>query len=97
MSESRIHKCDYQSENVDVVCTDMFDENKPEWVLMVTRLADEADVEENHYLDSVGDIIWQTVVSINNCPFCGIVLSAVLPANIRLRHVDSSGWHNKVS
>jgi len=45
----------------------------------------------------VGDIIWQTVVSINNCPFCGVVLSAVLPANIRLRHVDSSGWHNKVS
>ena len=45
------------------------------WNLVIEREATEEDLEENHYLENVGDTIWQTVMEIHCCPFCGSVLS----------------------
>ena len=71
-----------------------------EWCLVVQRLATESDLEENHYLENIGDTMWTTAVGISYCPFCGDLLpdakhsmSSIGP---EYQHVDYSGWTAKV-
>ena len=97
MSEFKVHECEFQSDNVSIEYSDLYFGGGKSWKMTVMRLATEDDVQENHYLDEVGDIIWQTVVTVNNCPFCGIKLSDAKPTEIKMLHIDSSGWSSKRS
>ena len=71
-----------------------------EWCLVVQRLATAEDLEENHYLEDIGDAIWTTVVEISHCPFCGELLPDARPSpsspEAAFQYVDSSGWDAKV-
>ena len=40
----------------------------PAWHLEIQREATEADLEENHHLEAVGDAIWTTVLEVSHCP-----------------------------
>ena len=70
------------------------------WCLVVQRLATESDLEENHYLENIGDTIWTTAVGISHCPFCGCLLPdakhSMLSPDAEYQHVDYSGWTAKV-
>lgn len=41
------------------------------WILSIMREATEKDLEENHFLELVGDTIWETQVAVKCCPYCG--------------------------
>lgn len=100
--ESLTHSCDQMPVIGVLICSGAayFDNDEDAWYLVVQRQATEADLEENHYLEQPGDIIWSTVVEIKFCPYCG----SVLP-NPRSRstsenfgyysHEDSSGWTSR--
>lgn len=44
------------------------------WNLYIRRVANEKDLEENHYFESEGDIVWEATIEIIYCPFCGTKL-----------------------
>ena len=54
---------------------ELSDAGPPDWVLSVYREAGESDLEENHYLEEVGQILWNTFLVIRHGPFCGEQLS----------------------
>ncbi|WP_164682602.1 hypothetical protein [Cyclonatronum proteinivorum] len=66
------------------------------WVLEIFREATEDDLEENEYLDDVGDLIWTTVAEISHCPYCGEHLQPLSrnPADgsVQVACYDYSGW-----
>lgn len=100
MTSDSEHMCELMpARGIDVARARHFEMDSPwEWCLIVTRLATMEDVEENHYLDQEGDIIWQTQVGISHCPFCGMALEE--PAKqthheADFRHLDLSGRHSK--
>jgi hypothetical protein len=39
--------------------------------MLISHKANEDDLENNHLLENVGDLIWQTSVQIQCCPYCG--------------------------
>lgn len=71
-----------------------------QWCLVVERVATEEDVEENHYLENSGEMIWSTVVGISHCPFCGALLesssSGFEVPRAEYFHVDGLGWRVKI-
>jgi len=70
------------------------------WILTIQREATEDDLEENHYLDDIGDIIWTTELEIICCPFCGEKLPDLeikeSESYGNFRHIDSRGWSSEV-
>lgn len=65
--------------------------------LFVERLATANDLQENHYLEEVGDTLWATAVEIRCCPYCGVELTDARSAMSSddfgyFIHLDSSGW-----
>jgi hypothetical protein len=46
------------------------------WSLYLVREATEQDLEENHYLEEVGDSMWAVWHEISFCPHCGIKLES---------------------
>lgn len=66
------------------------------WCLRIERTATESDLEENHYLDQVGDTIWSTRVGVSHCPYCGAELEAKpnrkSPLVSEFEHLDCRGW-----
>lgn len=66
-----------------------------EWFLVIQRSAVESDLEESCYLEGVGDLIWQTVLGISHCPYCGAALESAkcknVSRNAEIHHIDSSG------
>ena len=44
------------------------------WALYLVREATEEDLEENHYLEEVGDSMWSVWHEISYCPHCGTKL-----------------------
>ena len=46
--------------------------------VFVTHEADEEALEYNHKLECFGDIVWQTQVEIQCCPYCGERLNSGL-------------------
>lgn len=96
------HRCQFiPSNDIYVYCSDEFlDSEVWEWCLVIQRSASESDLEENHYLDEVGDSIWQTIVGISHCPYCGENLESVkcnkAAREAEFFHIDSSGWAGKV-
>ena len=74
MTRDKIHKCDLQPDDIMIAFTNMeFGEYK--WSMSICRTATQQDLEENHYFEEEGDIIWQTVVEILACPYCGEILA----------------------
>ncbi len=74
MSEPfKMHRCpSMQKSGVEVA----YSENgigggEAAWILIIRREATEEDLEENHNLEIVGDTIWETMLEISHCPFCG--------------------------
>lgn len=61
--------------------------------LNINRVATEEDLEENHYLEEVGQIIELVSLQIRYCPYCGALVdgaeSQFLPA---FTHHDLSRW-----
>ncbi len=76
------------------------DDGEAAWKLYIQREATESDLEENHYLETEGDVIWTTMLEITHCPYCGIQLPGL--ENIdkevygKFQHIDSSGWSSKI-
>lgn len=64
------------------------------WVLRVSREATEQDLEDNHYLEEVGEEIWSVTVEIAFCPYCGESLNGNESSLVTGEFVllDSSGW-----
>lgn len=98
MRKWKIHKCNNIPENgIQVVFNSNYsDRDIASWQLHVTREATEDDLDENHYLEEPGEIIWQTIVEITHCPYCGsdlyLDLDAVPEEVGNFRHYDFSSW-----
>ncbi|KGJ98570.1 hypothetical protein [Thalassotalea sp. ND16A] len=45
------------------------------WVLNINSVATEQDLEDNHYLEEIGQTIRQVTIQIKFCPYCGFKLS----------------------
>ena len=95
----KIHECDFlPAGGISILFSDsIIDSDKAVWSLLIEREATEEELEDNHYLENVGDTIWQTVLEIYNCPFCGQTLSSERAKNAagNFAHIDSSGWDSK--
>ena len=93
----KTHQCDDLPKN-GVYIT--FADEESVWTLTIQKEATESDLEENHYLDIIGDIIWATELEIKCCPFCGEKLPGLEngknEAYGKFRHIDSSGWTSKI-
>ena len=100
MSEAaREHACEYMP--VDGVAilpaTEDFEVEEWPWLILIERCATWDDLEQNQYLEEVGETIWRTMIGITHCPFCGKVLqSDVEPPTdspkAEFYHLDASGW-----
>lgn len=67
------HECSYLPEDViSIFCSDEVKEDgQLIWQMLISHKANEDDLENNHLLENVGDLIWQTSVQIQYCPYCG--------------------------
>ena len=67
------HECSYLPEDViSIFCSDeVKEDDQPIWQMLISHKANEDDLENNHLLENVGDLIWQTSVQIQCCPYCG--------------------------
>lgn len=77
-------------------CSIYIEEDDPAWTLSIYKEATESDLEENHHLENIGDIIWGTRIEILYCPFCGeklTELESVEPDGYgQSKHNDFSRW-----
>lgn len=89
----KIHHCEYLPKNgVSIFCSDELGECESlEWLLCVTHEADEEVLESNHKLECIGDIVWQTQVEIQCCPYCGERLNSGLKKMNAVYHHYSYG------
>ncbi len=74
-----------------------FDVEDLGWCLFVERLATETDLQDNQYLEEVGETLWTTAVEIKCCPYCGVELDNARSVKSSddfgyFIHIDSSGW-----
>jgi hypothetical protein len=92
MSDFEIHECKYQGNGVRVErCSEYF-QGKDTWRLVISRSATEHDLENNRYLEEIGQELWCTLVEINHCPFCGTSLREEKIVDVEFVHCDSRGW-----
>ena len=101
MPRANIHQCDaLLTKGVSISHTVYFRET-PTWCIEIYREATEEDLENNHYLEEVGESLWQTVVEIRFCPYCGASLydPDAEPENntIEFMHLDQTGWKTQRS
>lgn len=61
------------------------------WQVNYAREATEEDLENNHYLETVGEELWSFVAKINNCPYCGLSLKDQKSNNGEYVLFDSTG------
>ena len=100
MTSDHEHRCSFIPEGIHIYRAKHFlDNSQWPWCLVIARLATQKDLEENHYLDEEGDTIWQTVVGITHCPYCGEPLENQSQESEQLEadfyHADFTGWHSK--
>jgi len=92
------HECEHLPDKG--VYIEFSDDGETTWKLYIQREATESDLEENHYLDMVGESIWTTMLEITHCPYCGIQLSGLKNINKgsygKFQHIYSSGWSSKI-
>lgn len=63
--------------------------NLGRWILELSREADEDDLEQNHVLEEIGDLMDVARVEIGYCPYCGAKLAD------HVGKVGPSFWHIK--
>jgi hypothetical protein len=93
----KAHTCPFKPEGVHVEYTDAPYIEGSAWRLRILRLATEDDVMENHHLETIDDLIWETGVRITHCPFCGAMLTDEHLGEAQMYHIDSSGSNIKFS
>lgn len=85
---AEVHKC----KSMDAVEA-WLENNQGEWLLNINRVATEQDLEENHYLEEVGQTIEHVAINVLFCPYCGEKLDKasadITPSFIRN---DYSKW-----
>ena len=96
MCEYTLHECNQIHDGIHVQKSINFGNQESAWQLVVERNATESDVEENHYLEQVGDTIWSMSVEINFCPYCGATLNETKSTESKFSLVDSRGWSSEV-
>ena len=99
----RYHECDHiPKKGIIIVYNNQFGQRRdePVWHLVIQREATEADLEENHYLEEVGETIWSTELEITHCPYCGQKLFDPETNGIegygQFKHIDCTGWRSRV-
>jgi hypothetical protein len=69
------------------------EETEGEWSLNINHVASEEDLEENHYLEEVGQTIETVSINVRFCPYCGRGLlcneDRMVPS---FTHHDLSKW-----
>jgi hypothetical protein len=67
--------------------------NQHEWVLHINHVATEQDLEENHYLEEIGQTIDNVTINVLFCPYCGEKVDErqtnITPS---FKHNDFSKW-----
>ena len=93
------HACEYlPADGVAILpATEDFEVEEWPWLMLIERCATWEDLEENQYLEEVGETTWRTTVGITHCPFCGQVLCSEVERSTDVRkaefyHFDASGW-----
>ena len=90
------HICEHLPDNGVYI---EFSDDEIAWKLYIQREATESDLEENHYLETEGEVMWTTMLENTHCPFCGIQLPGLENVDIetygKFQHIDSSGWSSK--
>ena len=93
-----LHECEYTNNETRQI---VFSKNirngfQNAWNLFIRRVANEQDLEENHYVESEDDIIWEATIEILHCPFCGIKLKDArdFKGEVSL-YEAASGWYGK--
>lgn len=83
-----VHKC----KNMDSAEA-WIENDEGEWLLNINRVATEQDLEENHYLEEIGQTIQHVAINVLFCPYCGQKLNEaqgdLVPS---FRHNDFSKW-----
>ena len=95
----KIHKCpSLPKAGVEVIFSrNGIDGFESVWNLIIRRESTEKDLEDNHYLEETGETIWETVLEISHCPYCGETLNK--PGVIcedKFLHRDFSSWSMKI-
>ncbi len=94
----QLHECDSLPKNsVQVVFNNGGSDGfYRAWNLIVRKESTWEDLEENHHLEEVGQIIWQTKIEIRHCPYCGCELVTEERASKKFKgefeHHDFSKW-----
>ena len=64
------HRCESLPEDtVSIFINEDFEPDR--WWLCIGQYADEETLLENHLMENVGDTLWQTLIQIKFCPYCG--------------------------
>lgn len=92
-----IHECNQLPQGIRVERDNGYLGSSDGWVLVVSREATEEDLEENHYLEAVGENIWTTAVQIAYCPFCGGRLGPLNEVEDAFVHFDFCQWEASAS
>jgi len=89
---NQFHLCPVATSGISIERGAHFPHKPDSWSLVVTREATEDDLEDNPYLEHVGDEIWSTIVEVAYCPFCGEMLGELKNGDAEFAHFDSSDW-----
>ena len=100
-SSYELHECESLPEGVRIVLSMDHDKRKTMvWRMFIRREAEIEDLENNHYLEEVGETIWETSIEIVFCPFCGEQLFDLKSSPFKnfgqFEHYDFSSWHAKI-
>jgi hypothetical protein len=95
----KIHQCSsLPKEGVEVIFSrNGIDGYDSVWNLIIRRESTETDLENNHYLEEAGETIWETILEISHCPYCGDPLdNSGTICEGKFIHRDCSGYSMKI-
>ncbi|NNJ95898.1 MAG: hypothetical protein HKP12_01915 [Gammaproteobacteria bacterium] len=82
-SDYKLHEClNLPKVGVQEIYDAQLNQPKKTWRLDIFREANEEDLEENHYLETVGEFIWSTSIEVDFCPYCGKHLYEDIPLKV---------------
>ena len=91
MDRYSVHECRKQPSGIRIECSRDTFHDAFTWQLTFCREATEEDLQNNHYLEQVGEEIWSLVAEISHCPYCGKELMNSLKNKGEFVLFDSSG------
>ena len=96
----REHKCKGVPES-GVSVAYAYEPVRPEtwsWCLHICREATAEDLEQKHCLERIDDVLWETIVEISHCPYCGASLpdASLQDEGPEFIHNDYSGYYMEV-